>query len=64
MILRAIHGKVVFNKNLEKKQETFQQLIDLYTADSPAILFGIHLVLGAPKDDTASFRQTMSIPPA
>ncbi len=62
MILRAIHGKVVFNKNLEKKQETFQQLIDLYTADSPAILFGIHLVLGAPKDDTASFRQTMFLP--
>jgi hypothetical protein len=62
MILRAIHGKVVFNKNLEKKQETFQQLIDLYTADSPAILFGIHLVLGAPKDSIASFRQTMFLP--
>ncbi|MBP1641139.1 MAG: hypothetical protein H6Q17_2722 [Bacteroidetes bacterium] len=62
MIIRAVHGKVVFNKNLEEKQETFQQLIDLYTIDSPAILFGIHLVLGAPKDNIASFRQTMFLP--
>lgn len=62
MILKAISGKVVFAPALEKKKETFQQLIDLYTADSPAILFGIHLILGAPKDQTATFRQTMFLP--
>jgi len=62
MIIKSIHGKVLFNKIIESKKETFQQLIDYYTADSPAILFGIHLVLGAPKDETATFQQTMFLP--
>ncbi|GAT62118.1 Lnb N-terminal periplasmic domain-containing protein [Paludibacter jiangxiensis] len=62
MIIGAIKGKITFDKNLEKKKETFQQLIDLYTEDSPAILFGIHLVLGAPKDNVATFQQTMFLP--
>ena len=62
MIVRAIQGKVLFDKTLGQKKETFQQLIDLYTGDSPAILFGIHLILGAPKDNIASFQQTMFLP--
>lgn len=62
MILGAIQGKVVFDSKLEKKKETFQQLIDLYTADSPPILMGIHLILGAPKNETATFMQTMFLP--
>jgi hypothetical protein len=62
MILNAIDGKVIFDKQLENKKETFQHLIDLYTVDSPSILFGIHLILGASKNDTATFMQTMFLP--
>jgi hypothetical protein len=62
MINKSIQGKVIFNKTLENTKETFQQLIDYYTAESPSILFGIHLILGAPKDKEATFQQTMFLP--
>jgi heme/copper-type cytochrome/quinol oxidase subunit 4 len=62
IIAKAIRGKLQFSPELQQQHETFQQLIDHYTDDSPAISFGIHLVLGANKNKEASLQQTFFLP--
>jgi hypothetical protein len=62
MITRAIHGKVIFSSSLEKSSDTFLQLMDHYTAETPAILFGMHLVFGVPADKVATLQQSFFLP--
>jgi hypothetical protein len=62
MIAKVIGGKIVFDPGLEKNKETFQQLIDEYTRDTPAILFGIHLIFGSQKNTDATLQQTFFLP--
>jgi len=62
IIAKAIQGKLRFSQKLAGQHDTFQQLIDYYTNDSPAIAFGIHLVLGEGKNREATLQQTFFLP--
>ena len=62
MIARSIHGKLIFSPSLDKDHETFLQLIDHYTAENPAILFGMHLLFGASADSVATLQQSFFLP--
>lgn len=62
MIAKSIHGKLIFAPSLYNQKETFLQLIDEYTAENPAILFGMHLVFGVPADRVATLQQSFFLP--
>lgn len=62
MIAKSIDGQLIFAPSIVKDHETFQQMIDQYTADEPAISFGIHLLFGAQADQVATLQQSFFLP--
>ncbi|MGC9151143.1 MAG: DUF4105 domain-containing protein [Microbacter sp.] len=62
MIAQSIQGKLIFSPSLDKPRETFRQMIDDYTADLPAVNFGLHLLFGASADQKATLQQSFFLP--